>query len=166
MVTVQDLVESSTRVDLLSQAEDLGLEVKSVDGRPLNKTELAESILAAEAGLYEGDSPAEEDVLSASEGEEDVSEQGSETEVSQPDVQGVDDPDDSDDPDDNGASRQGEVLVRFTGKHPVLQTGGLTFKRSSPFRVMEEDTAQRVLDGPYGKFFRVATPREAKEFYS
>lgn len=143
MVTAQDLVDSSTKADLVDQAEDLGLETSG-----LNKTELAEAILAAEEEEFATPEPEP-------------------TDEAEPEVEEVADEAPEPESEPKAADSGGdEILVRFVGKNPTLQTEGFTFKASNPFRVMSEDDAERVFEGYYGDKFRVATPKEAKEFYS
>jgi len=56
------------------------------------------------------------------------------------------------------------VLVRMTRANHRYDTMGYTFTQDHPFVVMTEDEAQEIFDKEAG--FRVATPREAQEFYS
>jgi len=57
-----------------------------------------------------------------------------------------------------------EVLVRMTRANHRYDTMGYTFTRSHPFAAMSEDTAQEIFDKEDG--FRLATPKEAQDFYS
>lgn len=155
MVTAQNLVDSSTKADLVDQAEDLGL-----DTAGLNKTELAEAILAEE-----GEEP--EAVEDASDDEEQDSNEDVQPEVADA-VQEVREAEvDSDkDAGDVEAGGSDEVLVRFVGKNPTLQTAGMTFKRDNPFKVLSREDADLVFEGKYAEKFRTATPKEIENFYS
>ena len=57
-----------------------------------------------------------------------------------------------------------EVLVRMTRANHRYDTMGYTFTRSHPFAAMSEDTSQEIFDKEEG--FRLATPKEAQDFYS
>ena len=57
-----------------------------------------------------------------------------------------------------------EVLVRMTRANHRYDTMGYTFTRNHPFAAMSEDTAQEIFDKEDG--FRLATPKEAQDFYS
>lgn len=59
---------------------------------------------------------------------------------------------------------QNAVLVKMERENFSYQTMGYTFTHEHPFVAMSESEAQRVFDTQSG--FRLATPREAQEFYS
>lgn len=56
------------------------------------------------------------------------------------------------------------VLVRMDRNNNSYQTMGYNFTSGHPFIAMSEEDAQRIFDIEEG--FRLATPREAQEFYS
>jgi hypothetical protein len=56
------------------------------------------------------------------------------------------------------------VLVRMTRPNFRYDILGHTFTKDHPFVVMSENDAQEIFDKEEG--FRIATPREAQEFYS
>lgn len=56
------------------------------------------------------------------------------------------------------------VLVKMERMNHSYQTGGYTFSEEHPFVAMSEADAQRIFDTQDG--FRLATPREAQEYYS
>ena len=57
-----------------------------------------------------------------------------------------------------------EVLVRMTRKNARYDIQGFTFTREHPFVAMSNSKAQSIFDKEDG--FRIATPKEAQEFYS
>jgi hypothetical protein len=57
-----------------------------------------------------------------------------------------------------------EVLVRMTRANYRYDILGHTFTKEHPFIAMKEDDAQKIFDVEEG--FRLATPKEAQEFYS
>jgi hypothetical protein len=59
---------------------------------------------------------------------------------------------------------QNTVLVKMDRMNHSYQAMGYTFTAQHPFVAMSEDDAQRIFDTQAG--FRLATPREAQEFYS
>lgn len=56
------------------------------------------------------------------------------------------------------------VLVRMTRANYRYDIMGHTFTKDHPFVAMAEKDAQKIFDKEEG--FRIATPREAQEFYS
>ncbi len=56
------------------------------------------------------------------------------------------------------------VLVRMTRENFRYDIIGYTFTKEHPFIAMKEEDAQKIFDVEEG--FRLATPREAQEFYS
>jgi hypothetical protein len=56
------------------------------------------------------------------------------------------------------------VLVRMTRANFRYDILGYTFTKDHPFVAMKEEDAQKIFDVEEG--FRLATPREAQEFYS
>ena len=59
---------------------------------------------------------------------------------------------------------QNSVLVKMERGNHSYQTIGYTFTNTHPFVAMSESDAQRIFDTQEG--FRLATPREAQEFYA
>ena len=59
---------------------------------------------------------------------------------------------------------QKTILVKMDRMNHSYQVMGYTFTQQHPFVAMSEDDAQRIFDTQTG--FRLATPREAQEFYS
>jgi uncharacterized protein YaiL (DUF2058 family) len=59
---------------------------------------------------------------------------------------------------------QNSVLVKMERDNHSYQTIGYTFTDTHPFVAMSESDAQRIFDTQEG--FRLATPREAQEFYA
>lgn len=57
-----------------------------------------------------------------------------------------------------------QVLVKMERRNPRYDVRGYTFTRENPFIVMSEKDAQEIFDSQTG--FRLATPKEAQEFYS
>ena len=57
-----------------------------------------------------------------------------------------------------------EVLVRMTRPNMRYDILGRTFTKEHPFVAMKEEDAQKIFDVEEG--FRLATPKEAQEFYS
>ena len=141
MSVVDDLVEFNTKAELVDQAEDIGLSIKDDSGKPLNKTELAEAIIAAE-------SPDEPEPVEA-----------------EPEpVVASSDPVDTKRPYD---SKKGEdILVKFTKNSPRFEYCGHVFSGSNPFKVLSEPDARKVFNGAHAEKFRVANPAEAEQFYS
>jgi len=62
------------------------------------------------------------------------------------------------------AQDQDEVLVRMTRSNFRYDTMGYTFTDKHPFVAMSEDKAQEIFDKEEG--FRLATPKEAQDFYN
>ena len=60
--------------------------------------------------------------------------------------------------------KEDAVLVRMDRDNHSYQALGYTFTREHPFVAMSEYDAQKIFDTQYG--FRLATPREAQEYYS
>jgi hypothetical protein len=56
------------------------------------------------------------------------------------------------------------VLVKMERPNHSYQAMGYTFSQQHPFVAMPEDEAQRIFDTQKG--FRLATPREAQEYYN
>ncbi len=56
------------------------------------------------------------------------------------------------------------ILVKMDRPNPLYQTSGYTFTLEHPFVAMSEHDAQEIFDVETG--FRIATPAEAREFYS
>ncbi len=66
--------------------------------------------------------------------------------------------------DSNKVQDKDSVLVRMTRANFRYDTMGFTFTKDHPFVAMSEDQAQEIFDKEEG--FRLATPKEAQEFYS
>ena len=62
------------------------------------------------------------------------------------------------------AQDQDSVLVRMTRANYRYDTMGFTFTKDHPFVAMSEEEAQQIFDKEEG--FRLATPKEAQEFYN
>jgi hypothetical protein len=60
--------------------------------------------------------------------------------------------------------KEDAVLVRMDRDNHSYQALGYTFTREHPFVAMSESDAQKIFDTQSG--FRLATPREAQEYYS
>ena len=56
------------------------------------------------------------------------------------------------------------VLVKMERNNHSYQTKGYTFTSDHPFVAMSESEAQAIFDSQEG--FRLATPREAQEYYA
>ena len=56
------------------------------------------------------------------------------------------------------------VLVKMERANHSFQTNGHSFSQEHPFVAMSEDDAQRIFDTVPG--FRLATPKEAQEYYN
>ena len=56
------------------------------------------------------------------------------------------------------------MLVKMERENQSYQAMGHTFTQEHPFVAMPEDDAQRIFDTQEG--FRLATPREAQEYYN
>lgn len=56
------------------------------------------------------------------------------------------------------------VLVKMERNNHSYQTNGFEFTQEHPFVAMSETDAQKIFDTQQG--FRLATPREAQEFYA
>lgn len=57
-----------------------------------------------------------------------------------------------------------DVLIKMERKNPTFQAYGITFTREHPYAIVNEFTAQQIIDSFEG--FRLASPAEAKAFYS
>lgn len=57
-----------------------------------------------------------------------------------------------------------DILVKMDRQNSYYEVRGKIFSREHPFVLMSEDEAQAIFDTEWG--FRVATPREAAEYYS
>lgn len=57
-----------------------------------------------------------------------------------------------------------QVLVKMERNNHSYQTNGFEFSQEHPFVAMSEDDAQKIFDTQQG--FRLATPREAQEYYA
>jgi hypothetical protein len=61
-------------------------------------------------------------------------------------------------------NKENSVLVKMERGNSSYQSQGYTFTATHPFVAMSESDAQRIFDVEEG--FRLATPREAQEFYA
>jgi hypothetical protein len=61
-------------------------------------------------------------------------------------------------------NKESSVLVKMERDNHSYQSMGYTFTSTHPFVAMSESDAQRIFDIEDG--FRLATPREAQEFYA
>lgn len=57
-----------------------------------------------------------------------------------------------------------DVLIKMERKNPSFQAFGQVFTREHPYAIVSEETAQQIIDNYEG--FRLASPAEAKSFYS
>ncbi len=64
----------------------------------------------------------------------------------------------------NTTDPTGTVLVKMDRPNPLYETCGYRFTKEHPYVAMSENDAQDIFDVESG--FRIATPAEAKEFYS
>ena len=60
--------------------------------------------------------------------------------------------------------RSSDVLLKMERKNPSFQAYGHVFTREHPYAIVNEETAQQIIDSFEG--FRVASPSEARSFYS
>jgi len=60
--------------------------------------------------------------------------------------------------------KEDAILVKMERDNHSYNTMGYTFTQEHPFVAMSESNAQRIFDIEQG--FRIATPREAQEYYS
>jgi tRNA G10 N-methylase Trm11 len=61
-------------------------------------------------------------------------------------------------------NKEKQVLVKMERMNFSYQVGKHTFTQDHPFLTMSEEEAQEIFDKQEG--FRLATPREAQEFYA
>ena len=57
-----------------------------------------------------------------------------------------------------------QVLVKMERNNHSYEIRGYAFSQEHPFMAMSESEAQRIFDTEVG--FRIATPREAQEYYA
>lgn len=57
----------------------------------------------------------------------------------------------------------GPVLLKMDRQNRSLEVEGITFTQAHPYQVVDEATAQRIIDIYPG--FRIASPQEARDFY-
>lgn len=73
-----------------------------------------------------------------------------------------------DEEDEDDAAEQlfesSDVLIKMERKNPSFQAYGQVFTREHPYAIVSEETAQQIIDNYEG--FRLASPAEAKSFYS
>jgi ribosomal protein S1 len=55
------------------------------------------------------------------------------------------------------------VLIRMDRRNPTYELRGYTFTQQHPFALTTEEDANWILENERG--FRIASPKEAKEFY-
>ncbi|QJD50798.1 hypothetical protein KNV00_gp221 [Streptomyces phage Bmoc] len=56
------------------------------------------------------------------------------------------------------------VLLRMTRANPTFEVRGARFTRDNPYAIVKERDADFIIENYEG--FRIASPREVKEFYS
>ncbi|QNN98298.1 hypothetical protein SEA_LILMARTIN_48 [Streptomyces phage LilMartin] len=56
------------------------------------------------------------------------------------------------------------VLIRMTRANPTFEIRGARFTRDNPYAIVKERDADFIIENYEG--FRIASPREVKEFYS
>ena len=61
-------------------------------------------------------------------------------------------------------TKENSILVKMERGNHSYQASGYTFTQEHPFVAMPESDAQRIFDTQEG--FRLATPREAQEYYA
>ena len=161
MSALEEMVADNTRDELVDKATEYNIDPKREDGTQKNKTELAEAIIRFETGV-----PAQAEV-----GDPDNSE-GDESDNSDDELEAlVNDPAD-DVQDDEGEKVEDspgsdeEVLVKYTGKANAFQVGRHIFGKRNPFKVVDGEYAEMLFNHRHAKFFRPATPAEAKDFYN
>lgn len=62
------------------------------------------------------------------------------------------------------ATGENLILVKMDRANPLYEVNSYTFTSKHPFVAMPEDDAQAIFDAEKG--FRIATPSEARSFYS
>jgi hypothetical protein len=62
------------------------------------------------------------------------------------------------------ATGENLILVKMDRANPLYEVNSYTFTSKHPFVAMPEDDAQAIFDAERG--FRIATPSEARNFYS
>lgn len=55
------------------------------------------------------------------------------------------------------------ILIKMDRKNPTYELRGYVFRRDHPFNLVTEEDANWILENETG--FRMASPKEAKEFY-
>jgi len=65
---------------------------------------------------------------------------------------------------DEAPGAEEEVLVKMTRKNARLEVDGYKFLRDHPFQIVPVSVADHLIENVGG--FRVASPREAEEYYS
>lgn len=67
-------------------------------------------------------------------------------------------------PTQEGKTASGQVLIKMVRANPTYQIRGYTFTRRHPFVLVDTESANYLIENAEG--FRVASPREAEEYYS
>lgn len=67
-------------------------------------------------------------------------------------------------PTQQGKTASGQVLMKMVRANPTYQIRGYTFTRRHPFALVSSEDANYIIDHIEG--FRIASPREAEEYYS
>lgn len=67
-------------------------------------------------------------------------------------------------PERGGKNAGGQVLMKMVRANPTYQIRGYTFTKKHPFVLVSSDDADYIIDNLDG--FRIASPREAEEYYS
>lgn len=132
-----------TKAELLAAAEQFGVEVKTNAAK--NDIIAALELDGVNKALIEGFRPAEDDAPV-----EEVYDNGG---ILAPVVEA-----------EAPADEEELFLVRMTRTNGTYQVRGYTFKRDHPFVLVKESDVDYLIDVEEG--FRMATPKEAKEYYS
>ena len=157
MSALEEMVADNTRDELVDKATEYNIDSKREDGTQKNKTELAEAILRFETGV-----PAQAEVEPVDDDADSSGDDELDALVNGPD----DGPGDGGETIEEPASPDEEVLVKYTGKANAFQVGKHIFGKRSPFKVVDGEYAEMLFNHRYAKFFRPATPGEAKDFYN
>jgi hypothetical protein len=135
-------LEDYTKEELLAFGEQFGVEVK----KTMNKSAIVEAFNedGVTAELIEVERARQEEAAPVEEFEEPVVEAA------------VEEDDDEDDED--------LVLVRMIRANATYEVRGYVFRSSHPFALVKEEDADYLIEHEGG--FRMASPKEAREFYS
>lgn len=146
MTKIYDSVDDYTKDELLAVAEQFGTDVKHSISKKDLVERLEEDGITVE--LIKGFKP---------DTEEELKEQGlhplAEGELEQTAPETVIE-----------EEEENLVLVKMTRPNGTYQTRGYTFKRLHPYGLVREEDADFLVEHDGG--FRMATPKEAREYYS